>query len=248
MTCAEAEPLLHACLDGELDLRGSLGVEEHLASCDGCSAAYRKLEMLRAEIAGADLDSVPDGALERVRAAVERQAGLAQRTGWRTPWRAPAFLAATAAALVLMLFIPGRFAAGPSSTDREIVDSHLRSLLADHLLDVPSSNRHTVKPWFQGKLEFSPTVPDLAAAGFVLAGGRLDVIDMHKAAVLVYRRREHVINLWIWQGTAALMEPEVGNAGGFNLMRWSKNGMTYRAVSDLNVDELRTFANAIRVQ
>jgi len=129
-----------------------------------------------------------------------------------------------------------------------MVDSHLRSLLADHLIDVPSSDRHTVKPWFQGKIEFAPPVPDLTVQGFVLAGGRLDVIDARKVAAIVYKRRDHVVNLWISQGNAARSEPELSEINGYHLMRWSKGGLTYRAVSDLDVGELRTFANTIRTQ
>ena len=231
MTCVEAQPLLDAYLDGELDLTASLGIEQHLESCGECSAAYRKLELLRAEIADADLDFASDAVLQRLRASTEPR-------GRRFAWRGPAFLAAAAAVLVVAFLLPGR-----RSTDREIVDSHLRSLLGDHLIDIPSSDRHTVKPWFQGKIDFAPPVPDLTTEGFVLVGGRLDVIDTRKVAALVYKRREHVINLWISQGDAGQGESEVG---GYHLMRWSKDGLTWRAVSDLDVAELRTFATTIR--
>ncbi len=246
MTCVEAEPLLHAYLDGELDLSASLAIEKHLQSCGECADAYQKLELLRSEIADADLDFASDAALERVRVAVERQAGLERRTGRGMAWRNAAFLAAVAAALVLAFVLPWRYAGGRDSIDREIVDSHIRSLQADHLIDVASSDRHTVKPWFQGKLDFAPQVPDLGAQGFVLVGGRLDVIDRRKAAALVYKRREHVINLWITQGNAARSEPEQSDVDGFHIVRWSKNGLTYRAVSDLDMGELRAFAGFIR--
>jgi len=236
MTCVEAQPLLDAYLDGELDLTASLGIEQHLESCHECSAGYRKLELLRAEIADADLDFVSDSMLRRLRAATEPK----ER---KSAWRVPAFLVAAAAVLVVVFLLPGRFTAGRASMDREIVDSHLRSLLGDHLIDIPSSDRHTVKPWFQGKIEFAPPVPDLTAEGFVLAGGRLDVIDTRKVAALVYKRREHIINLWISQENAGQGESEVG---GYHLMRWTKDGLTYRAVSDLDVAELHTFADAIR--
>jgi anti-sigma factor RsiW len=231
MTCVEAQPLLHAYLDGELDLTASLGIEQHLEACRECSAAYRKLELLRVEIADADLDFASDAVLQRLRASTEPK----ER---RFAWRTPAFLAAAAAVLVVAFLLPGR-----RSTDREIVDSHLRSLLGDHLIDIPSSDRHTVKPWFQGKIDFAPPVPDLTAEGFVLVGGRLDVIDTRKVAALVYKRREHVINLWISQGDAGQGESEVG---GYHVLRWSKDGLTWRAVSDLDVAELRTFATTIR--
>jgi anti-sigma factor RsiW len=247
MTCLEAEPLLHAYLDGELDLSASLGIERHLQSCRECAEAYRKFELLRAAIADADLDFASDAALSRVRGALE-QAGLPRRAKPGMAWRNSAFLVAAAAALVLAFVLPWRYAAQHDSMDREIVDSHIRSLQADHLIDVASSDRHTVKPWFQGKLDFAPQVPDLTAQGFVLVGGRLDVIDSRKAAALVYKRREHVINLWISQGVAARNEPEESSVDGFHIVRWSKDGMTYRAVSDLDMGELSTFAGLIRAQ
>jgi len=247
MTCVDAQPQLHTYLDGELDLNASLGIEKHLESCDACSREYRKLELLRAEIADADLDFTSDAVLRRLRASVERQGELTGLAGWKSALRSPALLAAAAAVLILALYLPGRFSTGNhDSMDREIVDSHLRSLLAGHLIDIPSSDQHTVKPWFQGKLEFSPPVPDLGAQGFVLAGGRLDVIAARKVAVIVYKRREHVINLWISPQSSGPSEPELTEINNYHLLSWSKDGMLYRAVSDLNVGELRTFADAIR--
>jgi len=249
MTCVEAQPQLHAYLDGELDLNASLGIEKHLESCDACSREYRRLELLRAEIADADLDFTSDAVLRRLRASIERHGELTAPAGWSNIWRSPAFLAAAAAVVILALYLPGRFSTGNrDSMDREIVDSHLRSLLADHLIDIPSSDQHTVKPWFQGKIEFSPPVPDLAAQGFELAGGRLDVIAARKVAVIVYKRREHIINLWISPQSSSRSEPELSEVNNYHVLSWSKDGMTYRAVSDLNVGELRTFADAIRSQ
>jgi len=245
VTCLEAQPLLHAYLDGELDLTASLAVERHLESCNTCSAIRRKLDLLHAEIADADLDFASDAPLRRIRASVERRAGLSrpQRRGY---WLVPAFAGAAVAALVFALFVPGRFNTQPASIDREIVDGHLRSLLAGRLIDVPSSDRHTVKPWFQGKIEFSPPVPDLTTAGFVLTGGRLDVLGGRKVAVIVYKRRDHVIGLWISPGDMARDEPALTEFSGYRVLRWSTAGMTYRAVSDVDATELRAFANAIR--
>jgi anti-sigma factor RsiW len=247
VTCLEAEPLLHAYLDGELDLSASLNIEKHLESCPGCAGAYRKFELLRRVNADADLDFASDAALSGARGALE-QAGLPRRAKPGMAWRNSAFLVAAAAALVLAFLLPWRYEAQHDSMDREIVDSHIRSLQADRLVDVASSDRHTVKPWFQGKLDFAPQVPGLTAQGFALIGGRLDVIDNRKAAALVYKRREHVINLWISQGVAARNEPEESNVEGFHVVRWSKDGMTYRAVSDLDTGELRAFANLVRTQ
>ena len=122
---------------------------------------------------------------------------------------------------------------------QEIVSSHVRSLIGTHLLDVPSTDQHNVKPWFNGKLDYAPDVKDFVAEGFALAGGRVDYIDHRPVAALVYKRREHVINLFEWPSGSALSSPSGVN--GFNLVAWNRAGMDYWAVSDLNAGELGQF-------
>jgi anti-sigma factor RsiW len=231
VTCHESEPLLHPYLDGELDVANALRVEEHLAGCDACGRYYENLEELRREIAGAGLRYRPKPALER-RIAASR----------RPQWKRPAWLAAAAAVAFALLWLPGRLSRPES--DREFVDSHIRSLMGSHLVDVPSSDRHTVKPWFQGKLAFSPDVPDLSAQGFALAGGRLDVARGAPAAALVYRRRAHVINLFVAPAAGADSAPRARSSDGYNVVEWTAKGMSYWAVSDLNAAELGQFAQA----
>jgi anti-sigma factor RsiW len=148
-----------------------------------------------------------------------------------------------AGALLVMVLMTSR---SGGSLERQMVDSHLRSLLAGHLVDVPSSDRHTVKPWFQGKLSFAPAVPDLAAEGFPLVGGRLDVIDGKPAAALVYKRREHVVNLWIAPDSGADRGIESREVDGFHLLHWRKDQLAHWAISDVNEAELREFAERIR--
>jgi anti-sigma factor RsiW len=152
-----------------------------------------------------------------------------------------------AAACVLLALAIWRMAPGPPSgaIAREVASAHVRSLLADHLMDVPSSDRHTVKPWFNGRIADAPRVVDLADQGFPLVGGRVDVIGRAPVATLVYRHRQHLISLSAVPGgrTIAATPKEIG---GYNLLSWSENGTAYSAVSDLAAPDLETFAKAFR--
>ncbi len=130
----------------------------------------------------------------------------------------------------------------------EILDNHLRALQAVHQVDVPSSDQHTVKPWFQGKTDFSPPVPDLTKEAFILIGGRLEVVHQQAAAAIVYRRRQHMIDLYVLPFVGADSKMELRDLGGYHLLRWTQNNMSYWAVSDVDTTDLRTFANLIRAR
>jgi len=240
MTCAEAEPLIGASLDGELDSQTALRIDEHSSACQRCSILLDRLQRLQQEIAAGELDWSANTDLRPLRAAIRRRT---RQNWWQVPWPWRSVLVAVATVLVVMIAIP--WGSG-NSIERQMVDNHLRSMLADHLVDVPSSDQHTVKPWFQGKLNFAPSVPDLTADGFTLIGGRLDVVGGRPVAAIVYRRRQHVVNLWILAADGAPGQLKSGDVEGFHLLQWGKGGMAYWAVSDLNPVELREFAMLIR--
>lgn len=183
------------------------------------------------------------GLRERVRASLANEP--APRRRW-SPAPVFAFAAAFAAVAVLSWTVALRFAA-PTEADaivREVLDAHVRSLLLDNRLeDVASSDQHTVKPWFSGKLDFAPPVEDLASAGFVLAGGRLDFVDGRRVAALAYHYRKHVVNVFIWPA-AGKAAPVEFTRQGYSLVSWRGGGMQYWAVSDAEAEQLLVLARA----
>ena len=261
MNCQETRVLLHAFLDDELDPVRSLDVQSHLDACPDCAREHAAHRSLRAALRDKALYfRSPEGFESRVRAALGSRAAIERRAGWldavgalaRMRW---AWLPAAAAAALLAVTVItiGRFGdrpPGPLADDllgREVVASHVRSLMASHLTDVPSSDQHTVKPWFNGRLDFSPPVKDLVAEGFALVGGRLDYLAGRPVAALVYQRRLHVINLMVWPApgqpnrdlTAAPQQ-------GYHVLHWTQGGMSYWAVSDLNENEMKEFVTLLQ--
>lgn len=249
MTCAEARPLLHAYFDGELDLARSLDVEAHLSSCAACASELANLRALRSGLRGSALYHPAPAQLERkVRAALRD----ARRVEGRTRFSSAryAWTGAAAAAIFLILIAVGGFPPfSPHASDltaREVVDDHLRSLAGNHLTDVLSSNQHTVKPWFDGRLDFTPPVQDFANQGFPLIGGRLDYLDNRPVAAVVYRRREHMINLFISPAEhSGDTQPQSQVRDGYNIVHWTKSGMSYWAVSSVSSSELERFAQLV---
>ena len=241
MTCDESDILLHALIDGELDAGHAREVENHIATCARCAAALRTYRDMKAAIAAEDMRfTAPAHLRQRIEAAMPQPRGTSRRSllaGFAMGSAVSAMAATGIVAIVLRTDDEQRLAS-------EIVSAHLRSLQAGHLTDVLSTDQHTVKPWFNGRLDVSPPVIDLTALGFTLIGGRLDYIDGRAIGAVVYKRRAHVINLFVAQTPNATHSPaRTEDVQGFNIRRWRDHGLNFWAVSDLNADELAEFSD-----
>ncbi|MBU6417260.1 MAG: anti-sigma factor [Xanthomonadaceae bacterium] len=253
MNCRDARLLLHAWLDDELDAADSLALTRHLADCADCTQRVRVHVQLRDALRKAELYRPASTKLrERIAAQLPRPAGLARaavaarspRSGWRF----------AVAALAALFVIAASFAGWQTLQLRRqdsnaliaaAVSDHVRSLLPGHLIDVRTSDQHTVKPWFDGRVDFSPQVKDLSAQGFELVGGRLDVLDGRQVAALVYRRHLHMINVFQWPGGAAI----AGSAhtrDGYRVLQWNQDGLHFVAVSSVAEGDLQAFMRAFR--
>jgi anti-sigma factor RsiW len=266
MNCADSKPLVGSYVDGELDLAHSLDMERHIEGCAGCATAYRNALTLQSlvrenvpyfrasEALRQRVGAIPGGE-PAARASAEdgRRVAPAVRLPWNRAWNWAGMAGAFALALLVALIAGPRLANlwGPSQENLlagEIESAHVRSLMANHLMDVPSTDQHTVKPWFHGKLDFAPPVGDFATAGFPLVGGRLDYIHGQAVASLVYQRRQHPINVFVWPAAPADKDTAVRELSrdGYNILHWTSGGMTYWAISDLALDEMRQFAGLLR--
>lgn len=244
MTCDEAKLQLHALLDGELDARRAEEVEAHIAGCASCATEFAQFREIRHAMSGASLRfAAPELLRARINAMVpEPPARKSAAPSRRSLLRGFAFGSmVSAAAAASLLFVVMR-----SDGDQRILDdvalAHLRSLQAGRLTDVPSSDQNAVKPWFSGKVAVAPPVMDLTAQGFTLVGGRVDTIEGKPVAAIVYRRGQHVINLFVAAAASTGHTAAQGETvQGFSTQRWSDQGMRFFAISDLSEDELRDF-------
>jgi anti-sigma factor RsiW len=238
--CPEKELLLHALADGELDAGNAVALEAHVAACAACAAELAAIREVKARLAAqplgyaapASLHARLDAALAEATAPPPRRRFLAET------WAAAGAIGALAASLAIFAIAPS--GQGPEG---QLIDAQARSLEAQHLVDVETSDRHTVKPWFNGKVDFAPPVVDLAPQGYPLVGGRLDRIDGRRAAALVFHRRAHTINLFIWPGEAPA-EPRAERKQGYSLVRWGRGGLVFWAVSDIDPPDLAGFQKA----
>jgi anti-sigma factor RsiW len=263
MLCRDSKKILGAYVDNEIDVTQSAALEEHLAVCADCQAFMDDQRAVKNLLQQGNFRfSVPSGFYEQIRKSLEPPAKkLRFWTDARYRWWQVTASVATAATLVLAVTLgmilhrqsaPGSntaqngAGAGEVATiQNEVVDNHIRSLLADHLADVASTDQHTVKPWFNGKLSFSPKVADFSDKGFPLIGGRLDYMEGQRVAALIYKHRQHVINMFTCphSNPVALVASE---QRGFHIIHWGDSGMEYWVISDVNAAELQQFAELLR--
>ena len=242
MNCADIRRLLHAHVDGELDAANSLELQRHLKTCATCATEEKSLRKLSSALQEAPLrHQAPASLRNHVRqlASESLEESRSRGTDFSLFWKWLA-LGATAFALLTLMLRP----AGMSEHDallNEAVAGHVRSLMAEHLMDVVSTDQHTVKPWFNGKLDFAPDVKDFAADGFPLIGGRLDYLGGRAVAALVYKHNNHRINVFVWPSTGDL-KPETTSLRGYSIINTTAHGLRYCFVSDLNAKELGDLA------
>ena len=242
MTCTEANRLIGPWLDDELDVRSVVEVEGHVARCPTCGREREEILALR-ETARERLPRFdpPPGLEERLLRSVRAVAAPRPRPARR--WLREAALMAAAACVAVVATSTVWRGGDPS---REIVDAHLRSLQAGHLTDVTSSDQHTVKPWFQGKVDFSVPARDFAADGFELLGGRLDRLGGRPVAALVYRHRQHLLNVFVWPGGASEEPVQSTSSRGYQVSSWAKDGLEFRLVTDVSAADADKLVGLLR--
>src|SRR5580704_6887495 len=250
MNCGESEILLNALVDGELDAGHARDVEKHVAACSACAEKFTEFREIHDVVSATGLKmTAPAHLRSRIEKALPLPSARAvaprrffqpsRRTFFGGFAIGTALSAALAASLVLTVVGTDQ----QQSIANEVVSAHIRSLQAGHLIDVETSDQHTVKPWFNGKLDVAPPVVDLTAQGFTLIGGRLDYLDGRPVASIVYKRRAHIINLFVAPNNTPALDSGGGGAieslQGYNVWRWSFADLSYRAVSDIDAEELR---------
>jgi anti-sigma factor RsiW len=253
MKCDESEVLLHALIDGELDAGHARDVEAQVADCAGCSEKLAAFRTMHEVMSAAPLkETAPAHLRNRIEALLAAPAGrvVSMRQFMRPTRRSffggfamgSALSAAVAATLVLTVIRGDQ----EQAIAEEVVSAHIRSLQAGHLMDVETSDRHTVKPWFNGRVDVAPPMIDLTAESFTLLGGRLDYVDSEPVAAIVYQRRKHVINLFVAQHLGMKHpRPTAKSIQGYNCRHWTQDGLDLWAVSDLATDELDEFVQKI---
>ncbi|HEX8957986.1 MAG TPA: zf-HC2 domain-containing protein [Burkholderiaceae bacterium] len=257
MHCEEAKKLLQADVDGELDAASSAQLAAHVAGCAACEAERAALADLKQALKQGQVHAAPEALRRRIAIAIRNEAEQAAKRksmprksfkpSWA--WLNGGFAGAGALAFAFMFSL---YLSRPSDVDlleQDVISGHARSMMVSHLSDVASTDQHTVKPWFADKLDFSPNVADFSAQGYPLVGGRLDYIDRHNVAAIVYHHRLHTINLYEWPERGHTAAPALSvSREGYQLQHWTAHGMNYWLVSDLNAQELNEFKGLLVAQ
>lgn len=241
--CVDQELLLGGLIDRELDAANTALVEAHVARCEDCREQLDRLQATRSLLrSDGARHSAPEALASRIAGLTELQSRAANDNRLLR-WLGPGAIGALAAALAMVTVLPSNT---QTIVDQELVSSHVRSLQPGHLTDVQTTNQHIVKPWFNGRIDFSPPVPELADRGFPLAGGRLDSIDGKTVAAVVYHRRLHTVNVFIWHDGQA--HERSFQKDGFTVAQWSQGGLRFAAISDVPSTELRQFEQLYRTR
>jgi len=244
MNCELSATALHGYFDGELDAVRAAEFEKHVQGCAQCQARLNTMSSLRDGLQKSDLYR---GASARLRTRIAGELGTESRAS-ATKWKwffVPAFSLAVLLIAVWVVFVT-QHGAYSARLQAELIDAHVRSLQPGHLMDVQSTDQHTVKPWFDGKLDFIPPVGDFSPQGFPLLGGRLDVMEGRNVAVLVYGRRKHLINLFVWpEGRQPAFSGE-GSRQGYNWLSWRAGDMQLCLVSDVSPGDLRELQQLVQ--
>lgn len=240
MMCDDVAREVEAYVDREGDADSIAAIRSHVSACASCRQRVAERETLGRLVRSVPYRMAPDRLRARVVAQVERRRPLYH------------LLTRTAAAVLIVMVGAGIMFVRSATIQsdalvEDLVDSHVRSLLAEHLFDVQSTDQHTVKPWFLGKIDFSPPVIDLAPAGFPLVGGRLDYVSGQPVAALVFQRQKHTINVFVWPASNQGSGPRERTIRGFNVRHWVRNGMSFWAVSDVNDADLNEFVRTYQM-
>lgn len=259
--CRDRQLLLHGLLDGELDAANTLRCEAHIRECAGCASEFARLRALSLWLKVPGVSFEAPGTLRTRVASVVTTAAPPITVTWATPsvrrapksrvrrrravalgWAASVSALAATVVLALLLRFPG------ASVADELVADHVRSLLAGHLVDIETSDRQVIKPWFTGKVDFSPPIPELAEQGFPLVGGRLDYMPGRVLPAVVYRRGRHIINVFVWPAGGQTAAPVNTRRDGYNVLGWSQGSLRFCAVSDAEPAALSQLKAAIAQQ
>jgi anti-sigma factor RsiW len=255
VNCDLTQRYVPGYLDGELDLVRTIETESHLRGCPTCAHELETLKALRAAMQRSSLAyAAPSALRERIQTSI-RASSMTDVQKRKIKWPSlNIWQLAGAFALLALISVNGwqmngrlRAPSGDQQIAAEVFASHVRSLEANHLMDVASTDQHTVKPWFDGKLDFSPPVEDLASVGFPLVGGRLDYLEGREVAALVYQRRKHFINVFVWPDPSQTSSTQIiESKQGYNLIRWSGGGFQFWGVSDVAASDLAGFVRLLQ--